>query len=201
MFNIRRASKKDKNVIAHLMVLASGGICEFLLDNMIQRLSAENVLALEVAKDHSSLSYKNCVLAEYEGQVVGVLCFYDVSLFTKQVDDARNIKIQMIKDFYHINIKNAIYIDTLAVKSEYQNKKIGLKLFKSLSQFIDDDNVQLILYVWNKNTRAIQFYQKFGFEKHSEISINTEDFPIKDKRLLMCSQLSNFKEAVKNMHD
>ena len=58
----------------------------------------------------------------------------------------------------------ALEIERIYVLQEYQGKRVGLMLFeKAWDIAIKRKSPYLWLGVWEKNQRAIQFYQKLGF--------------------------------------
>ena len=55
-------------------------------------------------------------------------------------------------------------IDSLYVKKEYRSKGLGKKLTESALQWLDENNAKRkVVVVFEKNTDALAFYQKFGF--------------------------------------
>ncbi|MVN89986.1 GNAT family N-acetyltransferase [Mucilaginibacter aquatilis] len=60
---------------------------------------------------------------------------------------------------------NALEIERIYVKSAYLGKKVGqLLLNKALDTAVQQANTYVWLGVWEKNLRAIRFYEKNGFE-------------------------------------
>lgn len=63
-----------------------------------------------------------------------------------------------------IETKKALEIERIYVLKEYQGAKVGKELMDSCIQVAIENNYDLIwLQVWQKNSKAIQFYQKAGF--------------------------------------
>lgn len=63
-----------------------------------------------------------------------------------------------------IENKKALEIERIYVLREYQGFKVGRQLMDYCIQFAKDGRYEMIwLQVWQKNQRAIQFYQKSGF--------------------------------------
>jgi ribosomal protein S18 acetylase RimI-like enzyme len=64
---------------------------------------------------------------------------------------------------------NTIELQRLYVHPLHQGKKIGVKLMHLALEYAANNNFEWIwLGVWEFNTRAQRFYEKFGFEKFSE---------------------------------
>ncbi len=65
----------------------------------------------------------------------------------------------------------ALEIERIYVLHEYQGKKIGLALLNKAIELAKAEQLDYVwLGVWEKNTKAIGFYQRFGFavfDKHA----------------------------------
>jgi ribosomal protein S18 acetylase RimI-like enzyme len=64
------------------------------------------------------------------------------------------------------------------VKEEMIGHKIGKALMEKALQIAQDQHYEVVwLGVWEKNTRAIEFYKKWGFKKFSShiFRLGTED--------------------------
>ncbi len=60
--------------------------------------------------------------------------------------------------------KKALEIERIYVLKEYQGEKVGKELMDSCIQMAISNQYDVIwLQVWQKNSKAIQFYQKAGF--------------------------------------
>jgi ribosomal protein S18 acetylase RimI-like enzyme len=65
--------------------------------------------------------------------------------------------------------KPTIEIERLYVDKKLQSQKIGAALMQHLIQFAKSQGKQIIwLGVWKKNTRAVAFYEREGFQKFGE---------------------------------
>jgi len=65
-----------------------------------------------------------------------------------------------------IKDKNAIELERIYVKSEFQGKKIGYSMLNQVKHIAINKNMcYLWLGVWEKNTNAIRFYERNGFVK------------------------------------
>lgn len=72
---------------------------------------------------------------------------------------------------------NNTYIEGIFVRSESQSHGIGKKLL----DFVKQKKQQLNLHVYEKNTRALKFYQRENFHIHTE----TTDEPTREKEYHM----------------
>lgn len=62
-----------------------------------------------------------------------------------------------------------VQLDNIAVKSEYQNKKVGNLLLEKVKEWAKEKNINRIeLTVYSFNTNTISFYEKKGFNEISK---------------------------------
>jgi GNAT superfamily N-acetyltransferase len=63
-----------------------------------------------------------------------------------------------------LNGKKKIQVERIYVLKEYQGFKIGTELIEKVMQVAKDEGYKIVwLSVWQKNNKAIQFYQRAGF--------------------------------------
>ena len=63
------------------------------------------------------------------------------------------------------NQSSSLEIERIYILGKFQGKKLGQALFEKSMQVANQKNVKYVwLGVWEKNERAIQFYQKNGFK-------------------------------------
>jgi ribosomal-protein-alanine N-acetyltransferase len=88
-------------------------------------------------------------------------------------------------------IEEEFQIANLAVASEYQKKGLGTKLMKFiLGQAVKANCEYCYLEVRAGNTRAIEFYRKFGF-KITGIQTNYYENPIEDAVIMTLTLYKN----------
>ena len=83
-------------------------------------------------------------------------------------DGERNIgylKLNMGPSQTELKDKTAIEIERIYVIQEYQGKKVGQQLYEKAIQVAKEKKAQYVwLGVWEENHKAIQFYNKNGFQ-------------------------------------
>jgi ribosomal protein S18 acetylase RimI-like enzyme len=87
-------------------------------------------------------------------------------------------KLRMGKTPKELKNTKAIEIHRIYVLQEMIGQKIGKALMEKCLQIAQQQNYEVIwLGVWEKNTRAIDFYKKWGFKKFSShiFRLGTED--------------------------
>lgn len=80
------------------------------------------------------------------------------------------LKINFGKTQTEIKNGNSLEIERIYVLKEFYGKKVGQKLYEKAMEIAEQKNVDYVwLGVWEKNSRAIRFYEKNGFvefDKH-----------------------------------
>jgi diamine N-acetyltransferase len=118
----------------------SGNSEENLANYLAEGFSAEK-LSAELANAYSQFYF-----AEMNGQVLGYLKVNTGEAQTENQDPA------------------AIEIERIYVLKEYHGKEVGPKLYQKALSIAHEQNAPYIwLGVWEKNPRAIRFYEKQGF--------------------------------------
>jgi ribosomal protein S18 acetylase RimI-like enzyme len=81
------------------------------------------------------------------------------------------LKINFGKAQTELQDNQALEIERIYVAKEYQGKRVGESLFKKAMEIAKNANLDYVwLGVWEKNQKAIDFYQKQGFkifDKHT----------------------------------
>lgn len=77
----RAAVKEDAPVIAALFRISSDGVADYIWGGMASEypgLSPIEIGAVRYSSEDGNFSYRNCVVAEREGEVVGLLCTFQI---------------------------------------------------------------------------------------------------------------------------
>ncbi|GAA0309540.1 ribosomal protein S18 acetylase RimI-like enzyme [Gracilibacillus halotolerans] len=76
----------------------------------------------------------------------------------------------------HVSKENALEIERIYVKSNFQDKGLGRILLNKGIEFAREQNKENVwLGVWNKNKTAIDFHRNMGFEVEGEYSVFVGD--------------------------
>lgn len=92
---------------------------------------------------------------------------------------------QLICGYFKINIgesqteikaPDSLELERIYILAAYQKKKIGENILNKIKEIATLENKKYIwLGVWEQNTKAIKFYERFGFKK-----FDTHIYPIGD---------------------
>ncbi|WP_088072415.1 GNAT family N-acetyltransferase [Gottfriedia luciferensis] len=187
---IRFAKKEDTKQIVPLIVQAIEDIV-FMLTGTSSYDQATPILEYYVQSEQNRLSYRNCLVKEHEGQVVGVIVAYpssDLSELDREMLKiiSKNLNIENVKVDREADDQD-FYIDTLSVHPDFQGKGIGTELLEGLLSFAEKKGVTRVsLNVDQNKPSARRLYEKVGFkyEKVRSIMNHPYDylvFPISKK--------------------
>ena len=108
-----------------------------------------------------------------------IQCNYNDSAIKKELSDVNNIyhllyfnenavgflKIILNAKHPNITLENVVKLDRIYLLKEFQNLKLGFELLNHTIAFSKNNQQSAIwLFTWIGNTKAINFYEKIGFE-------------------------------------
>ncbi|TQV82262.1 GNAT family N-acetyltransferase [Denitrobaculum tricleocarpae] len=159
---IRQAAKDDSAAIAELFLIASDGLAEYIWS--LSKPAGISLLehgARRYARTNTAFSYENCHLADRDGTVVGML-----HAFEMEADpDAETESDPVLEPYSHLEDPGSLYISGLAVMKEFRSGGIGTKLMDCAEARARQEGLpRLSLICFERNARALAFYQRRGFE-------------------------------------
>ena len=120
--------------------------------------------------------YSECI--HFENQVIGfVICFLDsekTKSYMKEMDH---------KNFREISnrVSNFLYIDRIAVNSNYRNKKLGSQLYSNIINFSKNNSIESLTAEINLlpsiNIPSFEFHKKFDFKEIDTVQYS-EDYKV-----------------------
>lgn len=79
------------------------------------------------------------------------------------------LRLRKTKEVEHLLGSNTIELHRLYVDAAHQGKKVGALLMQHAIDLATSKQADWIwLGVWEKNSKALEFYRRWGFEKFSE---------------------------------
>ncbi|MGB5593759.1 MAG: GNAT family N-acetyltransferase [Crocosphaera sp.] len=172
----RPACPQDALEIAQLTIIAGGGIFEFLLEDFVQDMSLETLLALEIKKETGIFSYVNVEVVELKDKIIGMIKSSDAKNH-KGVEEMRDFlpkeKLDWLQNVFVNRIQEGLYIHGLSVDSNYRKQGIGTKLINQVKEKARKQQFSNIhLTVWTDNITAIEFYERQGFREVKHIKVD-----------------------------
>lgn len=158
---IRKAVKDDALFMAERILWAIG-----IADAKTSDI--ENLSAVCAMKD-VLYSYENTLIAEVDGERVGIMISYDGALYsTLRVKTFSEVGRSMNCDFSNMADEakaGEYYLDTLAVSPDMRRKGIGRALLTAAIERGRESGIEkATLLVSPKNTPALRLYSSLGFK-------------------------------------
>ena len=160
--SIRPAIKNDSPAIAELFLISSDGLAEYIWSlSKPADISLLEHGARRYARTNTAFSFENCHLAERNGKVVAML-----HAFEMEADpDAEPESDTVLKPYFELEDPGSLYISGLAVKEDLRSQGIGAKLMDYAETRARLEGLpRLSLICFERNERALAFYQRRGFE-------------------------------------
>ena len=161
MIEFRAAKKQECRIIAELFSISSGGVADYIWSKLAEE--GENILDVgqrRYEEEDSVFSYKNCIVAEVDKRVVGMLVGFPMVSDGKVSDDP------VLAPYSSLEVDNSFYICGVAIRQECRGKGIGTQLMKLAEQQAKLRKFDaLSLIVFEENREAVAFYQKLGYRE------------------------------------
>jgi ribosomal protein S18 acetylase RimI-like enzyme len=161
----RTATTEDCYELARLFRIASSGVADYMWSRVAPKypgLTPLEIGARRFAREEGNLSYKNCVVAEQDGALVGML-------FTFPIEDGREADDEpadpILKPYEELEIPGSFYICALALFPGFRGRGLGTKMLSiARKQARERGFGTLSLMVFEQNEGAVKLYERSGFE-------------------------------------
>ncbi|WP_461519135.1 GNAT family N-acetyltransferase [Porticoccus sp.] len=161
MIEFRAAKKEDCRTIAELYSISSDGVADYIWSMLAE--DGENILDVgqrRYEQEESVFSYKNCIIAERDKKIAGMLVAFPVKCDGKIAEDP------VLAPYSKLEADNSFYICGVALKPEYRGQGIGTQLIKLAEQQARMRKFHtLSLVVFEQNERAIKLYKALGYRE------------------------------------
>ena len=166
-FSLRPARKADAPILAQLDNLASDGIAGYVWSLLAEPGEAPlDYGRRRLEREDSAFSYRNAVVAEADGQVVGMLLGYRQPdpYETGRPADLPNILNPLIA--LEAMVPGAWYVSSLAVLPDSRGRGVGARLLANADGLAQDSGARTAsLIVAEANGRALGLYRRHGYER------------------------------------
>lgn len=164
----RSGKKADCPGIAALINIASGGVIEYLFHDLVPAQSPVEIIAYNLESDDEPYSYNNVIIAEDNGEVVGMALSFP-SEYHQITEEMEQFfppdRLNRLRPFYTANVKDSLFLDALCVHETYKQKGIGSHLIERTKQKAQENGYAFVsLIVFTDNEQAQSVYLKNGFE-------------------------------------
>jgi len=153
--------------VARFIRMAGGGLYEFLFDNLVPLLSADELLAIAIASDGNPFSHRNCHVAvnDDNGSIIGIANAFPADLLSDPTDGLLpGERAEHIRPMLRLLDWGSMFLNALAVSDQCHGRGIGSHLLDwALTRARDLGLPRLSLHVWADNLPAREYYKARGF--------------------------------------
>ena len=162
---LRKACPEDAAAIAELMVVAGGGLFEFLLEDLVPGKTPADLLAMAIADEAGAYSHRNVLVAEADGRVAGMINAYPADLMKADQRDLLPVeRLEHISPLDEIQAWGSFFVSAMAVASDQRRRGIGRRLLGWACEQAERQGFDRIsLQVWADNKAARRLYESVGF--------------------------------------
>ena len=157
----RPARHDDAHEIARFFQITSEGGADYIW-SLIAEPGAD-LLAVgtaRYAREGVNFSYENCLIAEHQGRVIGMMHSYVM----RHDPHAEPVTDPVLAPYADMEVPDTLYISSLALDDGWRNKGLGatfLQAAQARCEALGLKGLSLIDYA--ANTGARRFYERHGF--------------------------------------
>lgn len=157
-------------------MIASDGLAEYIWS----QVGAPGLSLLEIgehryAREDTAFSYQNCLVAEKDGNVIGMLHAFPMR---QPPGDGQHRYIDpVLAPYAELEDYGSFYISAVATFNEYRGLGIGTRLLEEgrrRARTLGLDRLSLICF--EKNTGALRLYRRLGFRQLERRSVVPHPF-------------------------
>lgn len=163
--NFRTATKDDRHELARLFRIASSGVADYMWSRLAPKypgLTPLEIGARRFAREEGNFSYTNCVVAEQDRVVIGMLFTFPIEAGHEAEGEPPD---PILRPYEELEIPGSFYICALALLPGYRGRGVGTKMLSiARKQAYERRFGTLSLLVFEQNERAVRLYERNGFE-------------------------------------
>jgi ribosomal protein S18 acetylase RimI-like enzyme len=163
----RPAHKEDCRTIAELYRISSDGVADYIW----QGLAEPGEEPIEVgerryAREDTVFSFRNCIVAERNSEVIGMLVAFPVEEPDSAVSESDEEVDPVLKPYSELERPGSFYVCGMALFPEYRRQGLGTRMLKLARQQAYKRGLEeLSLIVFEQNTGAKRLYERHGFRE------------------------------------
>lgn len=168
----RPAVLEDCIPIAALFSIASEGVANYVwstLQSDYPGLSLLEIGAARYADDQALFSYKNTVVAEHNGEVIGMMLTFPIAESEEESEAIAELQSESgqpdVLAPYALEAPGTWYICALALFPDFRGQGLGTQFLAIAREQARQNGFKaLSLLCFEENFRAFNLYQRNGFE-------------------------------------
>ena len=161
---LRAAQKSESRRLAELFRLSAGDVADYVWQGLARPgESLLDVGARRFAREDAGLSYRHCVLAEYDGKAIGMLHAYPIPA---QAADAQvgQESDPVLRPYGELELPGSLYLACYAVLPAYRRQGVGSQLLDLLRETAPWHEVaQISARVMESNAASLRLLRRYGF--------------------------------------
>jgi len=149
--------------------MSSGGVADYVWSTLgIPDLTLLEIGEQRYAREGTEFSYQNCVVAEVDGDVAGMLVSFPIEegeAAQAEPEAPASNEPDVLAPYGELEVPGSYYICGVALLPQYQSQGLGSRLCeiaKGLAR--ERGNDELSLLVFEQNVGAVQLYERLGFK-------------------------------------
>lgn len=161
----RRARVEDCAKIAALYSISSDGVADYIW----RGLAGPGEEPLEVgerryAREDTVFSYKNCVVAEHDGEVIGMLVAFPIK--PEESDGGESEEDPVLAPYGELERPGSFYVCGMALFPEHRGRGLGAAMLGLAREEARRRGLaELSLIVFEQNAGAKRLYERHGFRE------------------------------------
>lgn len=160
---LRPATVEDSPVIARLFLISSDGLAAYIWGRLaLPGESLEEAGARRYARSGVAFSFENCLLAELDGQVVGMAHSYPMDADPTAAAEPDPV----LRPYSELEDPGSLYLAGLAVAEPLRGRGLGTRLMQAVdarARALGRPRVSLICL--ERNDGAMRLYRRLGFRE------------------------------------
>jgi ribosomal protein S18 acetylase RimI-like enzyme len=164
--SFRVATRADSREIAELFRISSDGVADYVWSTLTSEypgLTPVEIGARRYAGEEGRFSYKNCIMAERGGGVIGMLCTFPIEEGEGKPPSGEPAD-PILEPYERLEIPGSLYICSLAVFAGFRGMGLGTKMLSIAGEQARERGLGVLsLLVFEQNAGAVGLYERGGF--------------------------------------
>jgi ribosomal protein S18 acetylase RimI-like enzyme len=161
----RAARTADAYSLAELMILAGGGMYEFLLEEIAPKALLAGLIAKSVKMEAGGFSWRHCFVAERDGRIAGMINAYPAAwLESQELKMLPPDRVAVLDPIDQVQQWQSYLISGIAVRPGQRRQGIARRLLECAMRRAEAEGFsQASLNMWADNEAARTLFEKQGF--------------------------------------